>query len=210
MSNIHSKSNLIVLITIVMGSLLMGCRQSIAETSYRSYLQDTKNGLTLTRELEETTTICAYRPPDLLVAQELNTAEQVATPVIIDSLRQTYAGKTYIALSLAQQGQEIENQFITNQNALAQAVSYLNNGIVQDVFLAPLSTPTDSMTAYAAIYPRLYGGTGRSTVLLVFDTSRIDLTKGFRVSYRDTQFQLAPVSFTFTAAALSALPVLRF
>ncbi|OGX87429.1 hypothetical protein BEN47_10905 [Hymenobacter lapidarius] len=61
-----------------------------------------------------------------------------------------------------------------------------------------------------ALYPRQYGVTGRSTVLLVFDTHRLDLTRGFTLTYHDTHFQLGTMRFLFKAADLNRLPALQF
>lgn len=184
---------------------LVGCTTpSLDEPALQAYVQDPAHGLTQQVEAGPVSVTCTYRPTDLLVAQELS---QATPTVSIDSLRRSYAGKTYFALSLAQNGVEIENRYLPDAQAFTQALAYLSTGIAADVFLV---TPArDSIAALAAIYPRQYGITGRSTVLLVFDTQQLNLRQGFHLTFRDQQLGLGTLRFPFAAADLQALPKLR-
>ncbi|GGF27933.1 hypothetical protein [Hymenobacter cavernae] len=176
--------------------------------AYHAYLQDAAHGLTHEVEANGAVITCAYRPTDLLVAQDLAISRAVPAAELVDSLRRHYQGKTYCSLSLAQDGAEIENQFITNSTAYTNALAYLNTGIAADVFLV---TPTlDSIPALASIYPRQYGTTGHSTVLLIFDTHQLDLSHGFHITFRGDQFNVGTLRFPFTASDLADLPTLRF
>jgi len=195
---------------VLLGSLLLaGCAEALGEGPYRAYLQDASHGLTQTHEVGAATVTCAYRPLDLLVAQEL-AGQEAAPPQVVDSLRRSYAGKTYFSLALSQKGSEIENQLITDQGAFTQAIAYLSAGIAQDVYLATSAPQADSVAALTALYPRQYGNTGRSTVLLLFDTRRLNLSRGFTLTYYDTHFQLGTQRFFFSAADLARLPALQF
>ena len=192
------------------GSLLLaGCAQPLEEGPYRAYIQEARHGLTQTQEANGATVTCSYRPPDLLVAQEL-TGREAATPAAVDSLRRSYAGRAYFSLALSQNGTEIENQLVTDHDAFTQAITYLGAGIAQDVYLATPAPRADSVAALTALYPRQYGNTGRSTVLLLFDTRRLDLSRGFILSYHDRFFQLGARRFRFAAGDLADLPALKF
>ncbi|GGG59611.1 hypothetical protein GCM10011378_39500 [Hymenobacter glacieicola] len=179
------------------------------QATYKMYLQEPSNGLSHTREISSVTVCCTYQPTDLLVAQELVATSNISSKVI-DSVRRNYAGKTYLVLSLAQNKAEIENQYITDQPLFTRALTYLNSGIAQDVYVVTVKPQHDSVAALAALYPRQYGTTGRSTVLLVFDTHQLDLTHGFTLAYHDTQFQLGSLRFPFREEALTNLPKLKF
>lgn len=185
-----------------------GCTRSLERPQYLAYLADPAHGLTQTQPVSGATVTCSYRPPDLLVSQELPPEPTTPNPVFLDSLRRTYAGKLYCTLALARDSAELEQGVIRDETALGQTISYLNTGIAQDVYLRGLGQP-DSVAALAATYTRQYGNTGRSTVLLVFPTPHLDVTRGFTLTYRDTQLGLAPVHFVFTAHALSQLPALQ-
>lgn len=185
-----------------------GCARPLERPAYLAYLADPAHGLTHTQEAGGTTVTCSYRPPDLLVSQELTPEETTARPATVDSLRHTYAGKLYCTLALSRDSAELETSLIRDETARGQAISYLSEGIAHDVYLRGLGEP-DSVLALAATYARQYGTTGRSTVLLVFPAPRLDVQRGFTISYHDTQFGLGPLRFVFSAAALRDLPALK-
>lgn len=189
--------------------LATSCSSNLDQAHYLAYLADPTHGLTLTQEVDGATVTCTYRPTDLVVSQELAGDEGDSRYPKVDSVRQAYASKLYCSLSLARDGGEIENAFIRDEAALGQAISYLNNGIAQDVFVRGLGQP-DSVAALAATYPRQYGNTGRSTVLLVFPAAQLNVSQGFTCSFRDSHFGLAPARFVFTASSMRALPQLQF
>lgn len=113
------------------------------------------------------------------------------------------SAQAYFTLSLAQQNQEIENQYITNAQRYARVLQYLNYDLAQDVFLSTPGRP-DSVAASAVSYPRQYGATGRSSVLLVFPVPVRQLRAGCRVTFRGEQLGLGTRRFVFTAQDLKA------
>ena len=185
---------------------LTACSTTLSKPAYLAYLTDPKHGLTQTQEVNGVSATCSYRPPDLLISQELATRPGISP----DSLRRVYANKTYCALTLSQGGAEIESPLINDANAYAQALAYLNTGIAQDVVLAPAGASADSTVALAAVYTRQYGTTGRSTVLLVFDTHALDLNRGFSLTFHGEKFNLGTLRFAFTAHDLHELPNLQY
>lgn len=187
---------------------LVSCSRPLEEAAYRAYLQDSAHGLTQQIAVEAATATCSYRPTAVLVAQDVRTHSLPSTPPTLDSLRRTYEGRAHFTLALSQGGAEIENQFVNDRLAYAQAIAYLNTGLAQDVYLAVPGQ--DSVAALAAAYPRQYGNTGRSTVLLVFDTRHLRLDRDFHLVFRDRQFGLGVLRFPFRAADLAALPDLKF
>jgi hypothetical protein len=66
------------------------------------------------------------------------------------------------------------------------------------VYLATSAPQADSVAALTALYPRQYGNTGRSTVLLLFDTRRLNLSRGFTLTYSRHPFQLGTQRFFFS------------
>ena len=190
------------------GLLLASCGTTpLPLEAYRAYLADPAHGLTHTAEANGATVTCTYRPTDLLVWQDL-TSMPATNPATRDSLTRAYAGKTYCTLTLARQGSEIENQFINEPATYQQVLTYLNTGIAADAFLA--TTPRDSVPAAASMYVRQYGTTGRSTLLLVFDTHQFTPRRGFHLTLRGQRLGLGTLRFFFTASDLAALPPLKF
>lgn len=187
-----------------LGLLLAGCATPLPPTEYQAYLSDPAHGLSQTVEANGATIICTYRPTDLLVLQDLTSNPTAGR----DSLARAYAGKTYCTLTLARNGSEIENQFVTNPTAYQQALTYLNTGIAADAFL--VTTPHDSVPAAASMYVRQFGTTGHSTLLLVFDTHQLTPQRGFHLTLRGQRLGLGTLRFPFTGSALAALPALQF
>lgn len=196
-------------ILALLGLGLVGCGCPLERPAYLAYLANPAHGLTQTQEANGITVVCSYRPPDLLVSQELTLEATTANPVYVDSVRRSYAGKLYCTLALARDSAELEASLSRDEAALGQALSYLSTGIARDVYLRGLGQP-DSVAALAASYTRQYGNTGRSTVLLVFPAPRLEVAQGFTISYHDMQFGLGPLRFVFPAHALRDLPALRF
>ncbi len=110
----------------------------------------------------------------------------------------TPAQQACFTLALADDGQEIENRYIANGPLYARVLQYLNYDIARDVYLRLPGRP-DSVVALAASYPRQYGGTGRSTVLLVFPVPDQQLRKGCCVTFRGDKLALGTRRFVFTA-----------
>lgn len=101
-------------------------------------------------------------------------------------------------LAMAVNGQEIENQYITNTPIYTRTLQYLGGDIAQDVYLH-LPGQQDSVAANSANYLRQYGTTGHSTVLLTFPIAEKLLRKGCRLSFRSRQLDLRARQFVFTA-----------
>jgi hypothetical protein len=171
----------------------------------RAYVQDPTHGLVQRTTVGGAEVVCTYRPTGLLVAQEL--ANQPTSEATLDSVRQAFATKRYFSLSLSQGGTEIENQYVTEPATFANTLAYLNTGIAEDVFL--VTAAQDSVPALASTYPRQYGSTGRSTVLLIFDASRLPLNQDFHLTFRADRFGLGTLRFPFTAADLADVPQLK-
>jgi len=113
--------------------------------------------------------------------------------------------QTYFTLTLAQDHQEIENQYITNAPVFARVLQYLNADIAHDAYLR-LSGHPDSLAAIAASYPRQYGATGRSSILLVFPISPRQLRHGCTLTFDGTRLALGTHRFLFPTADLQATP----
>ena len=189
-----------------MGLLAAACTSPVSPAEYQAYLNDPSHGLTQTREVNGTTITCSYRPTDLLVLQDLAQLPPTRlTSATRDSLRRTYAGKTYCSLALSRNNAEVEAALVTDPPAYQRALSYLNTGIAADTFLA---TGQDSVPALASMYLRQYGTTGHSTVLLVFATPQPIQEQGFHLTWRGHQLNAGSQRFFFNAADLAAVPPL--
>lgn len=189
------------------GLLVAGCNAPLPPAAYRAYLADPAHGLTQTTEANGATITCAYRPTELLVLQDL-AGQPAAASAARDSLARAYAGKTYCTLTFSRNGQELENQFVSQPLLRQRVVDYLQKGIAADAFLA--TAPGDSVSAAASFYVQQYGISGHSTVVLVFATPRLRVAQGFHLTLRGQALGLGDHRFFFTAHDLGALPPLRY
>jgi hypothetical protein len=190
------------------GLLLGGCTAApLSPTAYHAYLADPAHGLIHTVEVNGTTITCAYRPPDLLVLQDL-ASTPAAGPATRDSLARAYAGQTYCTLTFARDGQELENQFVSQPLLRQRIIDYLHHGIAADAFL--VTSPRDSVPAAASFYVQQFGLSNHSTVVLVFATPQRPPTQDFHLLLQGQALGLGRQRFAFTAPDLAALPPLRY
>jgi hypothetical protein len=110
-----------------------------------------------------------------------------------------YSNQAGFILNLSQDNQEIENHYIYDESLFTRVLQYLNYNIAQDVYLRLPGRP-DSVAASAASYPRQYGATGRSSVLLTFPVSDKQLSHGCAITFKGEKLALGTHRFVFTAA----------
>lgn len=149
------------------------------------------------------TLLMNYVPHDIPYAQ--------SSPVIIDCTYHLITNETHsvitlsdksrtnFILTLASKGAEIEQEYISNYNIYNRFIQYLNYDIAQDVYLLLPGRP-DSVAAIAASYPRQYGATGRSSVLLTFPVSDKQLRHGCAITFKGEKLAVGTHRFVFTAA----------
>ena len=106
-------------------------------------------------------------------------------------------------LAFASNNQEIENIYVSNSALYARVLQYLNYDIAHDVYLC-LPGRLDSVAAIAVSYPRQYGSTGRSSVLLVFPVPDKALLHGCYVTFQGSTLELDTRRFVFTAQDIKA------
>jgi hypothetical protein len=133
---------------------------------------------------------CSYRP-----ATVLNTVH----PDMLLSKRESN-----FILALAQDNREIESQYIATGPLYTRVLQYLNYDIAQDIYLRLPGCP-DSVAATAASYPRQYGATGRSSVLLTFPVSDKQLRHGCAITFKGEKLAVGTHRFLFTAADIKTV-----
>ena len=130
---------------------------------------------------------------------------RLADPVVICTWRTSLPPhqQSALVLALSVNNQELENQYIANGPLYTRVLQYLNYDIAQDVYLRLPGRP-DSVAAIAASYPRQYGSTGRSSVLLVFPVPDKELRHGCRVTFQGSKLELGTRRFVFSAQDIKA------
>jgi hypothetical protein len=185
--------------------LLLGCGNlKVDEKGLKDFIADPKNGLSQEKTVNGATVAVACRPTDLLVAQEVKGRED--TNLNRDSLRAAYEGRAYFTLTLSKGNQEIENQFLYERALYNQALQYLTHGMAGQVRL--ITANGDTVPTLGYVYPRMYGSTGKSTIMLVYDKAKLTKASGFTLFLHDTLLGLGEVSFVFKREQLERVPSL--
>ncbi len=146
-----------------------------------------------------------YKPTDLLVAQELG-KENATTKV--DSLRNKYEKYMYFNLSMSKNNQELLNHMARNKQQFGAMVNQLAFGMEQKVHLYTSKKDTIAMADYS--YPRMYGTSGATSLLLVYPKEEKLMDSEFiTLSVEDLGFYTGEVKFKIPTNIISNQPKLH-
>lgn len=157
------------------------------------FLQDKDNGYSSYKSVNEVDFNVIYRPTDLLVEQELGENYTVRD---IESLRKKYKNHIYFNISISKNNQEILSSLTNDRNSYGEMVNELAFGMEDKLNLITATRDTISMTDF--IYPRLYGLSQTTTILIVYP--REEILKGgasFKIVLKDMGLGTGDVGFRF-------------
>ena len=150
---------------LLIGFLLSSCSNTTFESAEElwNYLNDPDNEYLHTKTVNGVDFSIVYKPTDLLVAQELS---DHPTASEIDSLRMKYDQYLYFNLSMSKNNQELLSNVAGNKQQFGAMVNQLAFGMDQKVHFYTPQKDTVEIADY--IYPRMYGMSGATTILLVY------------------------------------------
>ncbi len=196
------------LISIVIG--FISCSNSTATFGRRdlmiSHLKNEENGYSHHKEINGIKINLIYWPTDLLVQQDL--PENYTSKDIAKS-RKKYEERLYFILSFSINQQEIINSFEGNQREFGEWVNQISFGMEEQVRLVTKNRDTVVLTDY--IYPRMYGMSSSTDLLLVYP--RADILAGgdsFKVILNDKNLGLREVEVELQTAPIKKQPRLEF
>lgn len=148
-----------------------------------------------------------YRPTDLLVFQELGTGY---TPEEVDSLRSKYGSYLYFNLSMSKNNQELLNGLAADRNRFGAMVNTLAFGMEDKLNLITAARDTVALADY--VYPRMYGMSRSTTMMLVYPKEEIERAEGdyFTITLQDLGFGTGEVSFKFPKTVFIDQPGIEF
>jgi len=169
------------------------------------FLQDKDNGYSSYKSINEIDFNVMYRPTDLLVEQELM---ESFTLEEIDGLREKYKNHIYFNLSISKNNQEILSNFSRDRNRFGKMINELAFGMEDKLNLVTETRDTVSMTDF--IYPRLYGLSPTTTILIVYPREEV-LQGGasFKIVLKDMGLGTGDVSFRFKTNLIEKDPQLN-
>lgn len=167
------------------------------------YILNPINGYILNKSVNGVEFKIIYRPTDLMVAQEIDSYRNTK---LIDSLREKYNKHYYFNLSLSKNNKALLSQQMKDQQEFGAMVKKLSFGMNQNIFITTKEKDTVRMSDY--IYPRLYGLSKNTSMLLIFPKKDIENSEHIKLTIKDIGFQTGEVSFKYNTQILKNEPTL--
>lgn len=200
---IKKNSLLLILITII-----SSCGNKSFDTAEEisAFISDEDNELCYTKEINGVTYSLQYRPTDLLVKQELGDS---VTEKKVKQLREKYNKYLYFNLSMSLNGQELLSNVVRDKQQFGQMVNDLAFSMDQKVHLYSPLQDTLNMTDF--VYPRMYGMTDATTILIVYPRDKQFLHNDYlNFTIEDLGLNTGEVKFKVNTQPLKNEPQLNF
>jgi hypothetical protein len=183
--------------------ILSGCTKALPEAQLNAYINDDDNGLHKQQQSNDVTLDVFYRPSDLVWIRNIHAAKD-------ESSRQKLLGQidslTYFLIHLSSGGAELENKYASDPDEFANIVSYLSDGIANDLFL---THGADTIKAASVLYARTFGSTNATRVLAAFEARVHDLDGDITLHFNDTKLDVGDLEFDFKTRDLKNTPKLQ-
>ena len=157
-----------------------------------TYIKNTENGYFQEKTVKGVHFSLMYKPTDLLVAQEIGKKD--STPKEIDSLRNKYSQYAYFNLSLSRGNKELLNSVAGDRNKFGTLVNQLSFKMDEKIHLHTDKLDTISLLDYS--YPRMYGLSNKTSILLVYSMQEIKNSSFAYLSIEDLGFKTGDIRFS--------------
>jgi hypothetical protein len=182
--------------------LISSCTQTFETAEeMHAYIKDEDNGYLYKKTVAGVDYILQYRPTDLLVQQEMG---DTPTPDLVDKLRKQYSQYLYFNLSMSKNNQEL-----LNKAKFGQMVNELAFGMEEKLHL--YSPAKDTLTLADFIYPRMYGMSNSTSIMIVYPRDPEYLKQDYlNFVVEDLGLDTGDIKFKLDTKALTNEPKLRF
>lgn len=195
-------------VLVVLMIFIASCGKKKFETTedISDYLKDETNGYRYTKEVNGVSYTLQYRPTDLLVHQELGDSISESK---VNELRDKYGKYLYFNLSMSANGQELLSNVAYDKNKFGKMVNDLAFYIDEKVHLFTVTKDTLEITDF--IYPRMYGMSNSTTIMLVYPRDEKYLKEKYlNFTIEDLGFYTGEVRFKIHTKPLQNEPKLNF
>ncbi|WP_340064262.1 hypothetical protein [Ascidiimonas aurantiaca] len=176
------------------------------EQALNEYLAQEENGYRHHKNINGVTFTLTYRPTDLLVAQDAGTGLSLSQ---LDSLRSHYGNYLYFNLSVSKNNEEILTGFAGNRARFGAMVNQLSFGMAQSIHFYTPARDTIAMLDY--IYPRMYGMSKSTTLLMVYPKEPRIIEKEYMfITIEDLGLKTGEVTFKVPMEPIRKQPELQF
>lgn len=171
-----------------------------------AFITDEDNGYRYAKVINGVDFTLQYRPTDLLVNQEI---DGDISKDRVKALRQKYNKYMYFNLSMSKNGRELLSNMIGDKVQFGQMVNDLVFKMNEKVNL--YTTEKDTLTMTDFVYPRMYGMTKETTIMLVYPRDQKYLKEDYlNFTIEDLGFFTGEVKFKIDTAPLKKEPELNF
>ncbi len=205
MQNITRKNSLFLLMLIL---VISSCSNKEFDTTEEifAFISDEDNGYKYSKEVNGVDFTLQYRPTDLLVQQELGDS---LSEKKIKQLREKYSKYLYFNLSMSLDGKELLSNVVRDKQQFGQMVNDLAFYMNQKVHLYTPEKDTLAMTDF--VYPRMYGMTNATTILIVYPRDKQFLKEGYlNFTIEDLGLNTGEIKFKVQTQPLENEPQLNF
>ncbi|NER12984.1 hypothetical protein GWK08_06005 [Leptobacterium flavescens] len=196
-------------IILILGLIsFISCTQKSFDTEEAlwAHLKEEPNGYVQHKTINGIDFTLTYRPTDLLVKQELG---KDINEKRVDSLREKYGEYLYFNLSMSRNNQELLSSTAHDRNRFGLLVNQLAFGMTNKVHLYTPKRDTIALLDY--IYPRMYGMSNRTSMLLVYPKEEQLMKQDhINLSIEDIGLFTGEVTFKIPLDPLKDEPKLNF
>jgi hypothetical protein len=204
MQNMIKRNSLFLLLVLIISS----CGNKSFDTAEEivAFISDEDNEYCYKKEVNGVTYTIQYRPTDLLVQQELGDS---ISEKKVKQLREKYNRYLYFNLSMSLNGQELLSNVVRDKQQFGQMVNDLAFNMDQKVHLYTPVKDTIAMTDF--VYPRMYGMTNATTILIVYPRDKQFLKDDYlNFTIEDLGLNTGEVKFKVNTQSLKNEPQLNF
>jgi hypothetical protein len=188
--------------------LLISCQNKTFDTveEITTYINEEDNQYRYSKTINGVKYELTYRPTDLLVNQEV---ENKKNKKQIETLRKKYANYMYFNLSMSLNDRELLSNVSGDKQKFGQMVNDLAFGMEEKVNLFTPKKDTLSMADF--IYPRMYGMTNNTTIMIVYPREKKYFEEDFlNFTIQDLGLDTGEVKFKINTNTIKNEPQLKF
>ena len=171
-----------------------------------AFVSDEDNEYSYQKEVNGVAYTLQYKPTDLLVQQELGDS---ISDKKVKELREKYSKYLYFNLSMSLNGQELLSNVVRDKQQFGQMVNDLAFNMDQKVHFYTPEKDTLAMADF--VYPRMYGMTNATTILIVYPRDEQYLKEDYlNFTIEDLGLYTGEVKFKVATKPLKREPRLNF
>lgn len=169
------------------------------------YISNEDNNYKYSKSVNGVDYVLQYRPTDLLVNQELGEKKDENK---IKELREKYSKFLYFNLSMSMNNKELLSNVVRDKSQFEQMVNDLVFNMDKKVHVFTPQKDTLSMTDF--VYPRMYGMTNATTILIVYPREEKYLKEDYlNFTIEDLGLYTGEVKFKIQTKSLQNEPKLN-